>query len=185
MQVTRNIVHRTMMLQSLSKQAAWNLTQFSQSPSSAPSYFPESHWRSEISSLSKVILVLGKARSHRVPNLGCRVAESPGLLIFADCSPHMFNILRRSACCRPSRKWITFNRFSTIFEAFVPYFYLLCTHWVIPESLLNHPNSFHGRIFKLNTKFHADSLLYSLSHFEWQRPHSTCALSTESTAPTD
>ena len=35
--------------------------------------FPESHQWSEISSLSKVILVLGKAT-----NLGCRRAESPG-----------------------------------------------------------------------------------------------------------
>ena len=35
-----------------------------------------------------------------------------------------------------------------------------------PESLLNHPNSFCGRVFKLNTKFDVDSLLYSLSHFE-------------------
>ena len=34
-------------------------------------------------------------------------------------------------------------------------------------GLLNHPNSFHRGIFKLNTKFDADSLLYSLSHFEW------------------
>ena len=33
-------------------------------------------------------------------------------------------------------------------------------------SLLNHPNSFRRRIFKRNTKFDADSLLYSLSHFE-------------------
>ena len=33
---------------------------------------------SEIFSLSKVVLVLGKARSHRAPNLGCRGAESPG-----------------------------------------------------------------------------------------------------------
>ena len=31
----------------------------------------------KISSLSKVIFILGKARSHRVPNLGCRGAESP------------------------------------------------------------------------------------------------------------
>ena len=33
-------------------------------------------------------------------------------------------------------------------------------------GLLNHPNSFHGGMFKLNEKFDADSLLYSLSHFE-------------------
>ena len=37
-----------------------------------PSYFPESHQQSEMSSLSKVILVLGKSRSHRVQNLSCR-----------------------------------------------------------------------------------------------------------------
>ena len=58
--------------------------QFSQSPSAAPLYFPESHWRSEISSLSKVILVLGKARSRRVTNLGYNKAESPG---WFDVSP--------------------------------------------------------------------------------------------------
>ena len=33
-------------------------------------------------------------------------------------------------------------------------------------GLLNHPSSFCGGIFKLNAKFDADSLLYSLSHFE-------------------
>ena len=33
-------------------------------------------------------------------------------------------------------------------------------------GLLNHPNSFHGGMFKLHTKLDADSLLYSLSHFE-------------------
>ena len=31
--------------------------------------------------LSEVILVWGKARSHRVPNLGCRGSESPGWLV--------------------------------------------------------------------------------------------------------
>ena len=34
------------------------------------------------------------------------------------------------------------------------------------RSLLNHPNSFHGGMFKFNAKLEADSLLYSLSHFE-------------------
>ena len=47
-------------------------------PSAVPSYFPKSYQWSEISSLSKVNLVLGKARSHRAPNLGCTGAESPG-----------------------------------------------------------------------------------------------------------
>ena len=87
------------------------------------------------------------------------------LLICVDCSPHTIHILGCSYC-RPSRMWITFNRFSTIFEAFVPHFYLCCTHCIVPKSLLNHPNSFWGGIFKLNTKFNADSLLFSLSHFE-------------------
>ena len=86
--------------------------------------------------------------------------------IFVDCSPYTFNILRCSAWCRPSRTWITFNRFSTIFEAFVLHFYLCCTHCIIPKSLLNHPNSFREVMFKLNAKFDANSLLYLLSHFE-------------------
>ena len=33
-------------------------------------------------------------------------------------------------------------------------------------SLLKHPNSFCGGMFKLNAKFDSDSLLYSFSHFE-------------------
>ena len=48
------------------------------SPSAALSYFLESHKWSEILSLSKVTLVLGKARSCRVLNLDCSGAESPG-----------------------------------------------------------------------------------------------------------
>ena len=34
-------------------------------------------------------------------------------------------------------------------------------------SLLNHLHSFHGRMFKLHTKFDADLLLHLLSHFEY------------------
>ena len=36
----------------------------------------------------------------------------------------------------------------------------------ISGSLLNHPNSFHRGMFKLNAKFDTDSLLCSLSHFD-------------------
>ena len=61
-----------------SKSAPWDLTQFSQSPSAALSYFPESHLWSEISSLSKVTLALGKARCLNAPNLGYGGAESLG-----------------------------------------------------------------------------------------------------------
>ena len=88
------------------------------------------------------------------------------LLTFVDCSRYLFNILRCSACCRPSRMWITFKTFSATFEASVPHFYLCCTHCIIPESFLNHPNRFCGGMFKLNEKSDADSLLYLLSHFE-------------------
>ena len=66
------------MPQAPSKQAPWHLTQFSQSPSTALSYCPESHQQSEMSPLSKVTLVLGKARSCRAPNLGYKGAESLG-----------------------------------------------------------------------------------------------------------
>ena len=47
---------------------------FFQSPSAAPSYFLESHLHFEISSLSKVILVLGRARSW-----GCQIWTVGGL----------------------------------------------------------------------------------------------------------
>ena len=66
------------MSQSPSKYTPWDLTQFCQLPSAALSYFPESNRWSKISSLSKVILVSGKARSHKAPNLGCPGAKSPG-----------------------------------------------------------------------------------------------------------
>ena len=61
--------------------------------------------------------------------------------------------------------WVTFHRFSTIFEAFVPHFNLCCTHCIIPESLLNQPNNLCQGMFKLNTNFDSDLLLYSLIHF--------------------
>ena len=95
----RNIVHRTMTPQSPSKYAPWDLTQFSQLPSATLSCFPESHQQSEISSLSQVILVLGKARSHRVPNLGWRGNVSSG---WFDVSPKScaWDVMHKGACCR-------------------------------------------------------------------------------------
>ena len=85
--------------QSPSKQAPWDLTQFSQLPWAAPSYFPESHHWSEISSLSKVILVLGKARSCRVSSLGYSGAESPG---WFDVLPKnsAWDMMHEWVCCR-------------------------------------------------------------------------------------
>ena len=61
-----------------------NFIDFLSQPSAARSYFPESYWWPQLSSLSKLVLVLGKARSDRAPNLGCRGAESPRWL---DVSP--------------------------------------------------------------------------------------------------
>ena len=72
--------------------------QNSESQSPALSYIPKFHQQSEISSLSKVILLLGKARSHRAPNLGCREAESLG---WFDVSPKNSarDVMHEQACC--------------------------------------------------------------------------------------
>ena len=84
-QDTRNSIHRTIMCIVPFKVAPWDLTQFSHSPSAAPSYFPESYRWSEICSFSKVILVLGKDRSCRVSNLGCRgLSHLDDLMFFAE-----------------------------------------------------------------------------------------------------
>ena len=58
----------------------------------------EFHQWSDISSLLKVILVLRKARSHWVPNLGCRGPESPG---WFDVSPKIsaWDVMPERAHC--------------------------------------------------------------------------------------
>ena len=125
-----------------SKWAPWDLTQFSQSPPAAPSYFP-AHQRSKISSFSKVILVLGKAKSHRVPNLCRRGAESPGW--FGVSSKHSaWDLTHKQVRCRDE----TANH--------------RCTQLRPSES----SDSFCRGMFKLNGKFDTDSLLYWLSHLE-------------------
>ena len=132
-----------MVPQSPSKQAPWDFTQFSQLPSAALSYFPESHPQSEIFSLSKVLLVLGNIRSHRAPHLGCRGAESPG---WFDVSQKKL-FMKRDAWAGVLLWWS-------------------CQSPVAHScGLLNHPNSFCGGMFKLTAKFHAEPLLYLLSHF--------------------
>ena len=80
---------------------------------------------------------MGKAKSCRAPNLGFRGAESPG---WFDVSP------KNSAC---ALLWWS-------------------CQWPATHScgLLNHLNCFRRGMFKRNTKFDADLLLYSLSHFE-------------------
>ena len=87
-----------------------------------------------------VILVWGEVRIRRLPNLGCRGAESPG---WFDVSP------KNSA-------WKVMHE------------QMHCHNEAVNHQLplaMNHPNSFCRGMFKLNTKLDADSLLYSLSHF--------------------
>ena len=142
-QDTRNIVHRTMMPRPPSKQAPWGLTQFSQSPSAVLLYFPKSHQQSEISSLTKVILVLRKARSHRTLNLGYRESESSGRL----------DVSQKKLCTRHDA-WAGMLSWWS------------CQSPVAHScGLLNHLNSFCEGMFKLNAKFESGLLLYSLSHF--------------------
>ena len=95
------------------------------------------------SSLSKVISVLEKARSHRAPNLRCSGAESH----------RWFGVLPKN-CMRCEASVGTLSWWSC---------QSLAAHSC---GLLNHLNSFCGEMFKLNTKFDADLLLYMLSHFE-------------------
>ena len=121
----------------LFKVGTLDLIQFSQSPSAAALYFPESHQWSEISYLSKVLLVLRKARSCRVPNLGCRGLSHLGDFMFHQKTLH--------------NTWYV--------SGHVVVMKLPVAHSC---SLLNHPNSFHGGAFKLNAKFDADSLFYSV-----------------------
>ena len=89
------------------------------------------------------MLVLGKARSLSEPNLGCRGAESPG----------WFDILPKN--CRRCDTWAGMLLWWS------------CQSPVAHScGLLSHLSNCHGGVFKLNTKFDADSLLYLLSHFE-------------------
>ena len=127
-----------------SKKATWDLTQFSQLTSAALSHFPESHQWSEISSLSKGILVWEKARSYRVKNLGYSGAESR----------EWFDVLPKKLCMRCDT-WVG-----------------VLSWWSCQSpgtqscGLLNHPNSFYGEMFKLSAKLDAELLLYSFNHFE-------------------
>ena len=97
-----------------------------------------------MSSFSKVILVLRNARSHRTPNMDSRGAELPQ---WFDVSP--INSALRSDAWAGTLSWWS------------------CQSPAVSScSLLNHLNSFQAGMFKLNVKFNADSLLYSLSHSE-------------------
>ena len=122
----------------------------------------EFHQWSDISYLLKVILVLRKARSHWAPNLGCRCTESSG---WFDVLPK--NCMRRDAWAGTLSWWS-------------------CQSPVAHScGLLNHPNSFHGRMFKLKAKLDADFFALHTQSFWMWRPHSTRVQSVVSTIPTD
>ena len=89
-----------------------------------------------------MILVLGKAGSHRAPNLGCMGAESPGWL---DVSPKnsSWDMMHELACCRDEAA----NHQLPIATGF----------WIIQTVSTEECLSL--------TKLDADSLLYLLSHF--------------------
>ena len=89
-----------------------------------------------------MILMLGKASSLKVPNLGW-------VTWVIWCFTKKLH-LRRAWCM----------------SAHVVMKKLPITHCIVPKSLLNNPNGFCGGMFKLKAKFDADSLFYSLSHFE-------------------
>ena len=143
---TRNIVHRTMTPQSPSERAPWHLTQFSQSPSAALLYFPESHQQSQISSLSKVIS-FGKSQKLQ----GTKSKLKGGWVTWVICC------FTKKLCTRH--------------EAWVGVLSLWSCQSSVAHrcGLLNHPNSFHGGLFKLTSKSDANLLLYLLTHFECDR----------------
>ena len=89
-----------------------------------------------------MILVLGKARSCRAPNLGCSRAESWDVLPKHSAQ----DVTRDQVCCHDEAT----------------------NHQLSIDScgLLNHLNSFCRVMFKLNAEFDAGLLFYLLSHFE-------------------
>ena len=99
----------------------------------------------------EVILVLGKTRGCRVPNLGCM---------------GWFDVLPKS--CMRCDVWMDILSWWS------------CQSPVAHScGLLNRPNSLHGGMFKLNTKFDADSLLihYSIVILNATATQYTCSLS--------
>ena len=86
----------------LSPLHSWHLGTSHSSPNHhpLPCPIPESHLWSEISSLSKVILVLGKARSHRVSNLCCRGLSHLGDMMFCQNTLHKLWCMGRCVLMR-------------------------------------------------------------------------------------
>ena len=99
-----------------------------------------------------MVLVLGKARSHRAPNLAVG-AESPG----------WFDVLQK--LCTRCDTWVG----GLLWQS--------CQSPVAHScGLLNHPNSICRGMFKPNTRLDVDSLLYSLNYFECKATQKICPL---------
>ena len=139
----KHCAHKTLPTQSPSKQVPWDLTQFSQSSSAAPPYFPGSHRQTEISSLSKVILVFGKARRCRPPNLGCRRAESPRRFDVSPQNSAQGVMHEQTHCCD---------------EAVNHQLPIAVTFWIIQIASAEECSSLTQNLIHL--------LLYLLGHFE-------------------
>ena len=138
---TRNIVHRTIDTSVPFKVGTLGPHTVLPIAISCPVIFSESHWWSEISSLSKLISLLRKARSDRLPNLGWVT-----WVIWCFAKKHF---TRCNAWAVMLFWWSC--------RSLVSHSCGLLNHWII---------SFCKGMFKLSAKFDADSLLYSLSHFE-------------------
>ena len=108
----------------------------------SPSYFPESHQWSEISSLSKVILVLGKPEV-----TGRQIWTVRGL-------SHLGDLMFCKKKTTSHQMWCTNGAL---------WWWSCRTHSC---GLLNHLNSFRGRMLQQNAKFDADSLPCSPSHLK-------------------
>ena len=119
-----------------------------------------------MSSLSKVILVWGIARHRRAPNLGCRGPESPGWfdVLPKNSAP---DVMHEGVCCGDEAA----NHQLPAFMATEGH-----NHGNHGCGLLNHLNSFHGGMFKLNAEFDADSLLYRLVILKAMAREYTCSL---------
>ena len=104
--------------------------------------------------------------------------------VFVGYSLDTFNMLRCSACCRPSRMWITFYRLSAIFEAFVSPFNLCCTHYIIPKAFWTTWIISAKECSSLTTIWCRFAALHFQSFWMWG-PHITRAHSIVFTNPTD
>ena len=143
-QETRNIVHRTMMPRSPSEWAPWDLTQFSQWPSATLPYFPESH-----STVWYLLPLKGDFSFWEKPEITeCQIWAVGAWVTW------VIWCFTKKPCMRCDA-WV-----GTL------WWWICQSPAAFSCSLLSHLNSVHGGMFKLKTKYDADLLFYSLSHFE-------------------